>query len=60
MSLMYEFLHLRRHGSVLARLVYLQQRTYLLTAGTAVQGQCTKSLRSSPLRGGKSREAVAS
>src|SRR5947207_14189807 len=28
---------LRPHGSALARPVYLQQRTYLLTAGTAVQ-----------------------
>jgi len=29
--------HLSRHGSAKARPVYLQQRTYLVTAGMAVE-----------------------
>jgi len=33
---------------------------YCCSAANDAMGQCTKSLRDSPLRGGKSREAVAS
>jgi hypothetical protein len=36
---------------------YPTVRTSTRRAATSLMGQCTKSLRSSPLRGGKSREA---
>jgi hypothetical protein len=42
------------------RPLYPQERTLLPTVGWSEKGQGTKSPRSSPLRGGKSREAVAS
>src|SRR6516162_6415557 len=34
-----QWVNMRRHGGAVARLVYLQQRTYLVTAGMAVECQ---------------------
>src|SRR5262249_53845450 len=37
-----QWVNMRRHGGAVARLVYLQQRTYLVTAGMAVECQKRK------------------
>jgi hypothetical protein len=43
-------------GTLVSRLIFVQQRSYDRRCRTSHSCQCTKSLRSSPLRGGKSRE----
>jgi len=47
-------------GTLVSRLTFIQQRSYVRRCRTSHSCQCTKSLRSSPLRGGKSRETRAS
>src|SRR5271169_1228613 len=41
-----------------SRPLFTQEPTFRCTAANVAVGQCTKSLRSSPLRGGGSREAA--
>ena len=50
----------RRSATSPRRQVLPNDRTLRLTGAAPAPGQSTKSLRDSPLRGGKSREAVAS